>query len=337
MLSRPVADNALARSFDVTVVAFIDQPLIQAILSSSDPSRMFSRLSRCFKAIAFVSCAAAPMNAPSAWADVFAARPALTAAANDPETNLVFIGSSRVQNGFDPEVFDAAMAESGFDGINSYDLGWSDEVLVETITEVERLFSMRPKGIKYVLFEPNLGGQEFFLPNTQRAIRLFSLHGAYLVSQMLSPYLRQAMGVSNLSYAWRVLALLAQHYTNLSWAPPEYAPWYPPRGHPHEALQNGSMVADDAYAKSLRSIETFKPRPEDITDAQVRLVLSLASYIRAHGAVPVIVTTPQYVNFYLTHDLVAKIAEVCGDRDPPVLDFTSPAKYPELWDSRNRM
>lgn len=298
---------------------------------------MFVRLLRRFKAIALVSCVAALMSVPLARADVFAARPALTAAANDPQTNLVFFGSSRVQNGFDPEVFDAAMADLGFDGIHSYNIGWADEVLVETITNVERFFTMRPTGIKYVLFELNLGGQEFLIPNTQRAIRLFSLHGAYLVSQMLSPNLRRAMGLSSLTYAWRVLALLAQHYTNLSWAPPEYAPWYPPRGHPQGPLQNGSMVADDAYAKGLQGIESYKPRPEDITDAQLRLVLSLASYIRAHGAIPVIVTTPQYVNFYLTQDLLAKIAKVCGDRDPPVIDFTSPTKYPELWDPRNRM
>lgn len=334
---RPLADNALFKSVGVTVVAFINHPLIQAILAISDPLRMLSRLLRRFKAIALIFCVAALMNVPTVRADVLTARPALTAAANDPETNLLFFGSSRIQNGFDPEVFDAAIAESGVDGIHSYNLGWIDEVIAETITEAERFFTLRPKGIKYVLFEPNLGGRAFFLPNTRRAIRLFSLHGASLVKQMMSPYLRQAMGITRSDYALRVLVLLAQHYTGLSWAPPEYAPWYPPRGHPHSLRENGSMAADDGYSERLRNIETFKPQPENITDAQVRLILSLASYIRAQGAVPVIVTMPQYANFFLTHDLVAKITQVCGDRDPPVLDFTSPTKYPALWDQRNRM
>ena len=96
------------------------------------------------------------------------------------------------------------------------------------------------------------------------------------------------------------------------------------------------MIADDAYTQRLREIETFRPSPDNVTDAQVRLVLSLANYIRAQGAVPVIVTTPQY-NPFLMKDVVAKIAKVCGDRDPLVLDFTSPTKYPALWDPRNRM
>lgn len=307
------------------------------MMSPFDRSHTFSRLSRLLKAVALTLCIAALMHAPSARADEFSARPALTAAANDPRTNLVFFGSSRVQNGFDPEVFDAAMAESGIKRIHSYNLGWPDEVLPETITDVERFFAMRRKGIKYVLFEPNLGAQAFLLPNTKRAIRLFSLHGAHLVNQMISPRLLQLMGISYLDYAWRVSILLAQHYTGLSSAPPEYTPWFPPRGHPHEPVENGSMVADAAYAERERNIETFKPQPEVITDAQAHLVLSLARYIRAHGAVPVIVTTPQYANFFLTQDLVAKITKVCRDRDPPVLDFTSPTKYPELWDLRNRM
>ena len=300
---------------------------------------MSCRRLRRSKAIAVISCVAALMSAPSARADVFTVRPALTAAATDSQTNLVFFGSSRVQNGFDPEVFDFAMAESGVDDTHSYNVGLPDEVLAEIIIDVERFFILRPKGIKYVLFEPNLGGLAFFAPNTQRSIKLFSLHGAYLVNQMMSGRLQRAMDTTEPDYALRALTLLAQHYTGLSWTPPEkeYAPWYPPRGHPREPRENGSLKDDEAYAEGVRNIETFKPQPEDITDAQVRLVLSLARHIRAHGAIPVIVTTPQYVNFWLTHDLVAKITKVCGDRDPLVLDFTSPTRYPALWDQRNRM
>ncbi|MFZ2005605.1 MAG: hypothetical protein WAV02_11000 [Stellaceae bacterium] len=302
-----------------------------------NPSRMFSRLSRRFKPIALISCIAALLSAPLARADICTQRPAIAAAAKDPATNLVFFGSSRVQNGFDPEVFDAAMAEAGVDGIHSYNIGWPDEVFAETIVHVECLFTARPKGIKYVLFEPNLGAGEFLLPNTRRAIALFSLHGAYLVNQMMSPYVLRAMSITGFNYARRALILLAQHYTGLSWTPPDYIPWYPPRGHPLGPRENGSLKADDAYAERLRDIEAYKPQPEHTTDAQARLVLSLARYIQAHGAVPVIVTTPQYINFWLTHDLAAKIAQLCGERDPPVLDFTSPTQYAALWDPQNRM
>lgn len=298
---------------------------------------MSSRLLRHFKAIALISSVAALMNVPAARADVCTERPAIAAAANDLATNLVFFGSSRVQNGFDPEVFDAAMTDAGVEGIHSYNIGWPDEVFAEIITHVKCLFALQPKGIKYVLFEPNFTAEAFLLPNTQRAINLFSLNGAYLVNQMMSPYLRRAMGITDSDYVWRALILLVQHYTGLSRTPAEYIPWYLPRGHPVGPRENGSLKPDDAYAVRLRDIEAYKPQLDHINDTQVRLILSLARYIRAHGAVPVIVTTPQYGNFDMIHDLLTRIAQVCGESDPPVLDFTSPTKYPVLWEPRNRM
>lgn len=286
-------------------------------------------------ASALFSCIAAVMDAPSAQTPVFT-RPAIVAATNESQANLVFFGSSRVQNGFDPEVFDAAMAAAGDPGVHSYNLGRSDEVLPEIIVDAERFFRLRPKGTKYVLFEPNLTGEAYLVPNTRRAVELFSLHGVRLVNRMMSPYLLTQVGISGFEYARRAVLLLAQHYSGLVWAPPEYDPWFPPRGHPHSLYENGSLKPETDYADHLRAIDAYKPEPANITMDEVRLALSLARFIRGQGAVPIIVATPQY-NPFVTKDFLAKLAQVCGDRGPAVLDFTSPAKYSTLFDPENRM
>src|SRR2546423_7956482 len=64
------------------------------------------------------------------------------------ETNLVAIGPSYVEMGFNPDVFDAAMKARGRD-IHSFNMGVDGLSLVEMQAIIENLLAKRPCCIKY--------------------------------------------------------------------------------------------------------------------------------------------------------------------------------------------
>src|SRR5258708_22095255 len=90
---------------------------------------------------------------------IFASSQKLRDVIVDPSANTVFFGSSRVESGVIPDVFDQAMHEFGFVGIHSYNVAQPDKLIVESFADAEVLLDLRPRDIKFVFFEPNLLGR----------------------------------------------------------------------------------------------------------------------------------------------------------------------------------
>jgi hypothetical protein len=273
--------------------------------------------------------------------ELFAPQQALLDAVADPKTNLVFLGSSRIEYGFVPDVFDETMRLGGVDGIHSYNLGRSDEVLVESFANAETMFDLKSQGIKFVLFEPNLTGQVFILPDTLRAINYFSMGHVARAIEMINVPLRERMGFTAAEYVGQIVAATLRHYSNLglAWAPEDSSPEGRrlSRGFPaQEDVEYRVLVPDDQYRAQLQAIAIAPPRLDLISDDQIDLVLSFVAYIKAHGAVPVMIKAPQISHWDYAAAFADKFARRCVGKGPLYLNFTSPRQYPELWDPQNR-
>jgi hypothetical protein len=168
---------------------------------------------------------------------LFAPHQALLGAVADPKTNLVFFGSSRIEYGFIPDVFDETVQQAGINGVHSYNLGWSDEVIIESFVKAETLFELRPQGIKFTLFEPDFTGRAFIWDiNTLRTITYFTLGHIRRTIEMINVPLRQRLGFTPAEYVGQIVAATLRHYSNLglAWAPASSSPdgREPSRGFP---------------------------------------------------------------------------------------------------------
>lgn len=274
---------------------------------------------------------------------IFAPSQKLLDAVAELNINTVFFGTSRIENGIIPDVFDKKMRDIGITEINSYNLAQPDSLFIESFADAERLFALKPTGIKFVVFEPNFAGQLVNLDvNTLRAINYFTFPHAYRAIEMIDPPLLEAMGLSRHTYDTRVLGATARHYFSigLAWAQPE-----PPsnrfsvgsRGFPdRNSNEYRELKPDESYQKTVHWIATSPPQAELISDGQLDLVLSFAAYIKAHGAIPVMIRTPQTAVWNFAAGFAAKFTQRCAGKGPLYLDFTSPNEHPELWNPQNR-
>jgi hypothetical protein len=96
----------------------------------------------------------------------------LSALLREQPLDLVFIGTSVVEHGIDPDLFDVEMARLGH-RLRSYNLGTSGLAPVEMARMVERLLEAKPCCIKYVLLAPSF--QHFDILNTFNTVRGIAL------------------------------------------------------------------------------------------------------------------------------------------------------------------
>jgi len=321
-------------------------PPIEA--SAADPARPGStgQLMRATRLIAtaLISCT---LVATAVHTVLQAAKPAIFAsprklldAAADPETNVVFFGSSRVEDGIIPDVFDETAGRVGIARLHSYNLAQQDRTVIESAADAETLFGLRPEGIRFVFFEPNFGGQlTNSAANTMRAINYFTVGHAYRAIEMMDSSLLQRMPISQTAYLSNVLSATLRHYfsVGLAWAVPENSGSRfsgTSRGFPDlDPYGYRVLTPDDQYRGQIQALSA-PPRANLISNGQLAVVLSFAALIEAHGGVPIMIGTPTSSD--LASGFFAKFTERCAGKGPTYFDLNSPTEYPALWDPRNR-
>lgn len=257
-------------------------------------------------------------------------------AASDPAINVIFFGTSHIEQGVIPAVFDDAARSSGISGLRSYNLAYPDASMLESFADSEDLFRLKPHGIKFVAFEPLLVSTLLSADtNTLRALRFYSLsHARWALA------LRQSI-VPRWQYRGNIVGAVLRHYFGIGLAFTGADPrqsWRistESRGFPdldewtHHVFAGGAdydnLVA--AYAKE-------PPRYDGVSPSELHLVLSFASAIAAQGAVPIIVKPPD--QNMVGEAIVARLDRDCAGQLPLRFDLSSPTKYPELWQPRNR-
>lgn len=326
-------------------------PVLSAVeLPTSDLTAAFWQIARQIKLLtwAVVSCVimATAVNVVlrTLQPEKFVSSWKLVQAINDPDMNVVFFGTSRVDDGFIPDLFDKTMQKAGIDGLHSYNVAESGESLFETYALAEELFRRKPLGIKFVLIEPDFIGQLLILePNTMRAINYFTLKHAYRAVEAISfPFHSPNLSQPDWLYARNITGSILRHYFNIGVASANFegrTPSYSATSHGFPDLNQYEYrtFAPDAYFKTmLHNMQIAEPHPEQISDTQLELVLSLVAYIRARGAIPILVKMPQASHWDVSNNVADKLAKVCAGKGPIFLDFGSPGWYPALWDPNNR-
>jgi hypothetical protein len=267
-------------------------------------------------------------------------------AAEDPELNVVFLGTSRIAYGVIPEVFDRTMDRGGVGGIHSYNVADGGESVLEAIADAETLFNLRPHGVKFVLFEPDLTSQLIIRePDSARAIEFFTVPHAFLAIRFMNfPVRTPGPAISTVDYVGNIIAATLRHYSNIGLARAEPDPPDPTIS----ATSRGYSDLDDRirrpmpidelyerYVASVRQIGT-RPRPELISDDHLNLILSLASFIESKGAIPILIRPPQDASWDFADAFAAKFEQRCAGKRPLFFNFGSPQEYGELYASWNR-
>lgn len=324
--------------------------------SEADPKRQGSvgeaRHSMMFVIVALVSCVlcATAVNAGLRIVKpgIFAPFWKLPDAAANPTTNLVFFGTSRVEEGFIPNVFDEVMTEAAIGDFHSFNAGRPGEFFTEAAADAETLFKLKRQGIKFVFIESDYLNGVFdsdFQMNTLRSINYYTVSHAYFAVEMLGFPANlldpPADFAGRLGRIVRIVKATLRHYFSigLAWADPE-APdagfSKTSRGfHDLNPGQHRQLTPPENYRAYLKLLATTPPRLDLFSDRQFDLLLSVAADIKTHGAVPIMIGMPQGDTTF-TAALIAKHAQRCPGKSPLYFDFTSPAQYPALWDPQNR-
>jgi hypothetical protein len=253
-------------------------------------------------------------------------------AASNPDISVIFFGSSHIEYGFDPPVFDAALQADGITGLRSYNLGQQDASMLESFADSEDLFRLRPRGIKFVVFEPLLTTSLLSqYTDTLRAIRYYSLSHAWW---SLAPW-RQAQ-VPPAQYFANISTAVLRHYfgVGLAWAKPDPR-GDATRGFPElDPVLQKQMTGSQSWDDKIAAAANAMPQPDFFNERELHLVLAFAGEIAARGAVPIVLAPPSF-NDWPVH-IIAWLDRNCAGQLPLRLNLFSPKKYPELWAPENR-
>ena|SRR5579872_1093584 len=276
--------------------------------------------------------------------EIFLEPKKLYAAVADSRTNVLFFGTSRIEDGVVPQIFDDTFQKQNIDDLHSYNVASPGRPVYEIFAEMQTLFYLRPKGNKFVFIEPDIANQYLILePNTARAINYFNLEHAYWTLKLMdkADFRLFDPPLSTKRYLGSVIGAVLRHYFNigLAWAKAEPSPDFSAaaRGFPDRNDHEYEVfLADGAYYSGLKRMMLRQPSPDRIPDTKLDFVLSLATFVRQHGAVPILIRSPQVSHWDLAADFVAKFAQRCAGKGPLLFDFGLPSESPALWDPQNR-
>jgi hypothetical protein len=271
-----------------------------------------------------------------------------------PETNLLAIGPSWIEMGFNPEVFDTEMSRKGIDS-HSFNMGIGGLSLIEMRAVVERLLEKKPCCIKYLIISPC-----YECLNVARAINnpqstaffdwrhgLAFLNYVLLYSDMPDDLVKKPDFVRN------IVSSVFLHYSNLGLAARgssrfedlSTAYWYErrPRGYAHvdktldqeEARQYEKQVEDyRGYRTERIQVLQQKPSPEVIhdlvSDEMFEVFVEQLRAFRDKGISVLVIIPPNMWEWQYHVAFLARLRAHCRD-DIPFVDFGDSEKWPELF------
>jgi hypothetical protein len=278
-----------------------------------------------------------------------------------PDTNLIAIGPSYVEMGFDPDVFDASLKAKGKE-VHSFNLGIDGLSVPEMRTIAEALVEKKACCIRYALVSPCFEclhvGQ---IPDSARSVSYFDarrgigfLRYVWLYEQLPD----QTVGRAD--YARNVGSAVFRHHTSLGVAanrlgfakfegqtsPDLTSASYwarRPRGfEPVDHVMSGDDARRyesglDAFAKT-RAAELERLSAGSGGDAGARLVsdpmfegfLELVRYLRSRSIAVLVVTPPNERQWQFHAAFIARLRRCCA-RDIPLADFGDASRWRELF------
>ncbi len=266
------------------------------------------------------------------------------------EFSLVFLGSSRTVRGFVPHLFDSELAQRGV-SVRSFNFGVAGARLPEMLYVLERIAELRPRGLEYVLIDPedfelvhdtrNALAQAGILwhdPDTTRQVVRALLSGERedklpVLLDHVEAFALNALNVGRTA-RWVNIALGRRADAQL------VAETLGERADGHTALYDDQQTLRNRRRRFERSRDEYErmvanyraqPRPE--RDAQPQFVELLQRFerrVRELGATPLYVIQPALTRQW---DLVqAAESGAIG----ALLRYDEPERHPELFAHEKR-
>jgi hypothetical protein len=280
----------------------------------------------------------------------------------DPRVNLIFLGASLVDMGFNPVEFDAATRMRGL-CTYSYNLGIGGMTIPEVLTLLKRL--QASNHVRYILLAPTfwlLDAGRF--PNSIRSIDYFDLQNALTFAAFVASFRKLPSSVEQEEFGRNIAIATFRHYTNIGlvrllltternkyyfeynfWE--EFQRQAQLRGHSPSDRSNYSSGEIEAYQIGLRQYADERERlltGEPAARSQLNEYLPddlFAFFMRAvdiaRSITPnVIAVEPPTTGFVQSE--IAFVARLRSSivRGPPFLDFSDSREYPELFEAGNR-
>lgn len=279
--------------------------------------------------------------------------------AHRDDYTAIFLGTSRVRRHIIPSLFDRLAAEQGME-MRSFNLGVDSLMAPEDGYVLDLALATRPSKLRYVFIELSFFRANF-LGQAPETIRSAYWHDwertrtvwAHLIDQdfrRIKPLKKRKKGRVSRWLAemgdWASLVtqhgrLFVQRASNLGrvavlW--PSAAGLRAPR-HPlaplgpgldgfipssDEAVIRGPALA--VYEQELAKVKIGKPRERLMDPVPQANLERLVARIRRHGAEPILFIAPSQSDY---------INEPRGEV-APLLDFSDPTRWPELFDPRHR-
>ena len=271
----------------------------------------------------------------------------------------LFLGTSRVRRHIIPSLFDRLAAEQGME-MRSFNLGVDSLMAPEDAYVLDLALAARPPKLRYVFielsfFRANFLGQEpetirsaywhdwertrtvwdHLIDNNLRSIKLPGKRKkdrwtvwlaeidewASLVNQHGRLFLQRATNFGRIAALWPTVAGLRTPSNPLGPLGPGLDGFIPSTD---DLVIRGAALA--AYEEELAKLKTGEPRERELDPVPEANLERVVAKIRSHGAEPIIFIAPSQSG-YTMHPR----REVA-----PVLDFSDPLRWPELFDPRYR-
>ena len=277
-----------------------------------------------------------------------------------PQTNLVAIGPSYVEMGFDPDVFDAAMKAKGKE-IHSFNMGIDGLSLPEMQTITERLLAKKPCCIRYFVMSPCFEclhvGQ---IPDSARSVSFFDwLRGPAFLRYVFLYEQLPDQSVGRLDYVRNVGVSIFRHHTNLGIAANRLgvsafqgqtsadltsASYWDRRPRGFEPVDH-AMAGEEArrYESGLdsfaqaraRQLQALADDPDTdssrlVSDRMLDLFVAQVNYLRAHGIAVLVVIPPNERQWTYHTAFIARLRRRCGS-EIPIVDFGDARRWRDLF------
>jgi hypothetical protein len=277
-----------------------------------------------------------------------------------PDTNLVVIGPSYIDMGFNPDVFDAETKAKGVES-HSFNMGMDGLSLIEMRAVIEHLLEEKPCCIKDFIMSPCYECLNVVRnSDSARGIAFFDLrHGLAFVNYVLQYEVLPDDILTKSDFVRNILSSIFRHYTNLGLAVNGFglarseslgpnllsAAFWDERGPRGHGRMYTTMNQEDAREYESRVLNypgrrkeriqalEHQPRPDVpdlVTDEMFEVFIEEVRFLRARGIDVLVVIPPNMWEWTYHAAFLIRLRAQCGD-DIPFVDFGDAEKWPELF------
>lgn len=270
-------------------------------------------------------------------------------AKEEPRTDLIFVGTSRLLQGANPDVFDRTMLQLGT-STRSFNLSMPGASMVELSIIVHRYFEVQPCCVKTVVLEADFSFLDILrAPNSIRAIRLFNVKNAIALYRYVASYNQQPIpALSPADYTASIVSGTFRHYTNVGLVHASHN--VNQADYRHQPSIRGFVASKGSYAEKLAADASLQQNYTDalglvsttqvdralVSHYQYNVLWSLISFIEQQGAKVVLVRMPQMAHWPYSAAYSQELA-ACKGKKPPLIDFGNPSINKELFDPKIRV